>query len=176
MKSFALFCFLLLASACVFARAEEETAVEEPKIEEDQPEVAADEADEPEEESDEETETDEEDEESDEEKRTYCKPICSLICKKKACSRRICKRVGCGSSKACRSITKYRLVKYKVKLPYSYDYYGPQYAIKVKKVPYSISKCYLIPKYCTKCNIVSYICGKTCQKVCKKTKCYTPYY
>ncbi|CAB3979968.1 Hypothetical predicted protein [Paramuricea clavata] len=201
MKTFALLCFLLLASACVFvARAEEETAVEEPKTE-DQPEVAADEeqpeeeateSDEEEKEADEESEDEENDEENtdvaeDEEKESdsyYPVHKCSIhlkcrpVCRKKVCSRRRCKRVKCGSRKICRKIIKIRVVKVQYKID-SYDGYGygPKYGYKIKKIPHKVIICHRIPKYCTRCHTIRYVCGKICHKVCHKVKkCYKSYY
>ena len=96
---------------------------------------------------------------------------CRPVCRRKVCSRRRCKRVRCGSRKVCRKIIKIRIVKIRVKID-SYDGYGygPKYGIRIKKIPRKVIICHLIPKSCTRCHTIRYVCGKICTKVCRKIK------
>lgn len=103
--------------------------------------------------------------------KLWCKACgCYPICKPKYCSKKICKTVLCGHRLICHYIVRYRIVKYKVKLPHYGGYYGPRYVWKVRKVPYKVKVCKKIAKYCKKCHLVTFVCGKRCRTVCKYRK------
>ena len=96
-----------------------------------------------------------------------CPKKCWKICKPKFCTRRVCKQYKCGYRAVCHRVTRYRIVKRSYK-----DNVGGTYIIKYRtsKVPYSVNVCKNIPKYCTRCRVQKYSCGKQCRKVCKQVK------
>ena len=103
--------------------------------------------------------------------QVICPKKCWKVCRAKYCSRRVCKQYQCGYRAVCHKVKRYRVVKksYKVNVG---DLYYPRYVVKYRtyKVPYYGKVCKKVAKYCTRCWVRKYQCGKRCKTVCRKQK------